>query len=68
MPTLSTPATSFQHSVVVMENGCAETFGRSQKAQVRLLIEETARPDARDGLWEAARKLQLAYPTPPGDV
>jgi acyl-CoA hydrolase len=68
VPALSTPATSFQHSMVVTENGCAEIFGRSQKAQVRLLIEETARPDARDSLWEAARKLQLAYPTPSDDA
>jgi acyl-CoA hydrolase len=53
VPRLHVPATSFQHSVVVTEQGCARIFGRSQRAQTRLLIEETAHPDARDGLWRA---------------
>lgn len=55
VPRLHVPATSFQHSVVVTEQGCARIFGRSQRAQARLLIEETAHPDARDGLWRAVR-------------
>ncbi len=54
LPLLSSPATSFQHTIVVTEQGMAEIFGRSQKAQVRLLIEETAAPTARDALWESA--------------
>jgi acyl-CoA hydrolase len=51
---LDVPATSFQHSVVVTEQGCARIFGRSQRAQTRLLIEEAAHPDAREALWELA--------------
>lgn len=51
---LEAPATSFQHSAVVTEQGSARIFGRSQRAQARLLIEETAHPDARAALWEVA--------------
>ncbi len=47
------PATSFQHSAVVSEQGRALLFGRSQRAQARLLISEVAHPDARAGLWES---------------
>lgn len=59
VPALTTPATSFQHSMVITENGCAEIFGRSQRAQARLLIEEAAKKDARAELWEAARNHRL---------
>jgi len=55
---LDAPVTSFQHSVVVTEQGCAFVFGRSQRAQARLLIQEAAHPDARDGLWEAAARIR----------
>ncbi|MGA2519478.1 MAG: acetyl-CoA hydrolase/transferase C-terminal domain-containing protein [Acidimicrobiales bacterium] len=51
---LETPVTSFQHSAVVTDQGCALVFGRSQRAQARLLIEDAAHPDARDALWDAA--------------
>lgn len=54
---LDAPATSFQHSAVVTEQGCAHIFGRSQRAQARLLIEETAHPDARPALWELAGRI-----------
>ena len=54
---LEAPVTSFQHSAVVTDQGCALVFGRSQRAQARLLIEEAAHPDARHTLWEAARQL-----------
>ncbi len=47
------PSTSFQHSAVVSEQGRALLFGRSQRAQARLLIEEVAHPEARAGLWES---------------
>jgi len=59
VPLLEVPAGSFQHSVVVTEQGCAHVFGRSQRGQARLLIEETADPRARDELWEAAARLGL---------
>jgi acyl-CoA hydrolase len=52
VPQLTTPVTSFQHSAVVTEQGCAHLFGRSQRAQARLLIENAAHPDAREWLSE----------------
>ena len=63
VPLLDTPATSFQHSVIVTDQGCAHIFGRSQHDQARLLIEEAAAPQARDELWVAAEKLGLADST-----
>lgn len=63
LPALSTPSTSIQHSAIVTEQGCAELFGCSQKAQARLLIEEAAHPDARDLLWKAADQLGLVSST-----
>jgi len=62
VPRLTEPATSFQHSAVVTEHGRALIFGRSQRAQARLLIEETAHPDARAGLWEALGAAVRAEP------
>jgi acyl-CoA hydrolase len=59
LPLLDVPATSFQHSVVVTENGIAPLFGRSQHAQARLLIENAAHPKSRDALTEAAKALGL---------
>jgi len=53
VPRLTEPATSFQHSAVVTEQGRALIFGRSQRAQARLLIQETAHPCARAALWDA---------------
>ncbi len=65
VPVIQSPVTTFQHSVVVSEHGCAEIFGRSQPAQARLLIEGTADPRARDALWDAAGGLGLVRPTVP---
>jgi acyl-CoA hydrolase len=59
VPLLTEPATSFQHSVVVTEHGCAELFGQGQLGQVRDLVERAADPRARDGLREAAARLGL---------
>jgi acyl-CoA hydrolase len=56
---LDAPVCSFQHSVVVTENGLAHIFGRSQYAQARLLIEEAAHPRARAALWAGADRLGL---------
>jgi acyl-CoA hydrolase len=53
------PVTSFQHSALITEHGCAHIFGRSQRAQARLIIENIAHPDARDSLWEGAKRLGL---------
>ena len=59
LPVLSSPATSFQHSAIVSEHGCAEMFGRSQHSQARLLIEQVADPRARSQLSETAGALGL---------
>jgi acyl-CoA hydrolase len=59
VPVLSNPVTSFQHSAVISEHGCAELFGRSQHAQAELLIEQVADPRARADLAEAAGRLRL---------
>jgi acyl-CoA hydrolase len=53
VPHLAGPTTSFQHSAVITEQGCARVFGRSQRAQARLMIECAAHPNARDWLREA---------------
>jgi len=57
---LDGPATSFQHSALITEHGCAHIFGRSQRAQARLIIENIAHPDARGPLREAAVSFGLA--------
>ena len=62
VPLLHDPACSFQHSVIVTEQGLAAMFGRSQHAQTRLLIEEAAHPRAREDLWRAAESLGLLRP------
>lgn len=59
VPLLQSPVCSFQHSVVVTEQGLAKLFGRSQRAQARLLIEHAAHPRARDELREAATRYGL---------
>lgn len=64
VPLLHDPVCSFQHSVVVSEQGLARLFGRSQRAQARLLIEETAHPQARASLREAATNLGLMRARP----
>jgi acyl-CoA hydrolase len=56
---LDSPTTSFQHSAIVTENGVAQIFGRSQRAQARLIIDRAAHPDARDGLRRSADELGL---------
>ncbi len=61
VPMLASPVCSFQHSVVVTEVGTAAIFGRSQRAQARLLIDDAAHPRAREGLWAAATSLGLAH-------
>ena len=53
------PATSFQHSYVVTEQGVATIWGRSQHEQTRELIDHAAAPQARDKLWRAAAQLDL---------
>jgi acyl-CoA hydrolase len=59
VPRLSDPVTSFQHSALITEQGCAQLFGRSQRAQAQLIIEQAAHPDAREWLREEAAALGL---------
>jgi acyl-CoA hydrolase len=51
------PATSFQHSYVVTEQGVAEIWGRPQREQALELVERAAVPSARDELRAAAEAL-----------
>lgn len=62
VPVLANPVTSFQHSAVISEHGCAQLFGRSQHAQANLLIEQVADPRARAELADAAERLGLRRP------
>jgi acyl-CoA hydrolase len=59
VPVLTNPVTSFQHSAVVSEHGCAELFGHSEHAQAHLLIDRVADPRAQGQLAEAAARLGL---------
>jgi acyl-CoA hydrolase len=59
VPVLTNPVTSFQHSAIVSEHGCADLFGRSEHAQAHLLIDHVADPRARAQLAEAAARLDL---------
>ena len=56
IPKLVTPATSFQHSAVITENGTAWCFGNDSKTQAKYLIEKAAHPDAREELRESLNK------------
>jgi acyl-CoA hydrolase len=60
VPLLDEPVTSFQQTAIVTENGAAELFGYSEKAQARHLIRDAAHPDVREELWEEAAHLGLA--------
>jgi hypothetical protein len=51
VPLLEAPATSFQHSHVVSEQGTAQVWGCDQHQQARGLVEEVAHPSAREGCW-----------------
>jgi acyl-CoA hydrolase len=59
VPVLTSPVTSFQHSAVVSEHGCAVLWGHSQHAQAQHLVDEVADPRARPALAEAAGRLGL---------
>jgi acyl-CoA hydrolase len=67
LPVLTNPVTSFQHSAIVSDEGCAEIFGRSQQAQARLIVENVADPRAREELREAAGTLGLFRSNGSGD-
>lgn len=54
---LACPATSFQQTAVVTENGIAWLFGASETEQASNLIEHSAHPRARDQLRDAAEQM-----------
>jgi acyl-CoA hydrolase len=60
VPLIDGPVTSFQHSAIVTEQGCAFLFGRNQREQASAITEQAAHPDARDGLRVAMERLGLA--------
>ena len=60
VPLLTEPATSFQHTAIVTENGTAELVGRTQEEQAEALVEHAAAPPARDMLREHAARLNAA--------
>jgi len=59
VPALQAPATSFQHSHIVTEQGTALVWGGDQGQQARQLIENAAHPSVRDELRAAGRALGL---------
>ncbi|HXT90057.1 MAG TPA: acetyl-CoA hydrolase/transferase C-terminal domain-containing protein [Trebonia sp.] len=59
VPKLDGPATSFQHSFVVSEQGTAAIWGHDATAQAQQLIDHVAHPSARPQLRAAARTLGL---------
>jgi len=60
VPALREPATSFQQSFVVTDQGVARLWGVSQREQARELVENAAHPSAREELRAAAVELGLA--------
>ena len=56
---LQTPVTSFQHSAIVTEHGCAAIFGASQREQASAIIDNVAHPAVRGELREAADRFGL---------
>jgi acyl-CoA hydrolase len=59
VPLLEQPATSFQPSAVVTEQGVAPVWGRAEREQAEALIECAAHPRVRDELREEAHYLGL---------
>ena len=56
---LDGPATSFQHSFIVSEQGTAAIWGHDASAQAQEIIDHVAHPSARQELRAAARTLGL---------
>jgi acyl-CoA hydrolase len=59
IPKLTENVSSFQHSFVVTENGCAEIFGCSKRDQALNLIEQAAHPSVRQSLTNAAHEMKI---------
>ena len=54
---LTNPATSFQHSYVVTEQGVAHIWGSPHLEQARQLVDNAAHPQARDALKAAIARM-----------
>ena len=59
VPLLEEPATSFQPSAIVTEQGLARVWGLDQGEQARSIIDSAAHPRVRDELREEGRFLGL---------
>lgn len=59
VPVLQTPATSFQHSAVVTEQGVARVIGKTSSEQAQAIINYAADPRAREYLLEKAHELNI---------
>jgi acyl-CoA hydrolase len=59
VPLLEEPATSFQPSAIVTENGLARVWGLTESEQAREIIDQAAHPKVRDELVEEAHFLGL---------
>ncbi len=59
VPLLDEPATSFQPSAIVTENGLARVWGLTESEQAREIIDQAAHPKVRDELVEEAHFLGL---------
>ncbi|HWG94642.1 MAG TPA: acetyl-CoA hydrolase/transferase C-terminal domain-containing protein [Mycobacteriales bacterium] len=60
VPLLEAPATSFQHSHIVSEQGAAQVWGCGATEQAQQLVDAVAHPSVRDELRERGRALGLA--------
>ena len=60
VPCLNGPVTSFQHSAIITEWGCAPILGLSQRDQAAAIIEGLADPRAKPSLREAAEHMGLS--------
>ena len=71
VPILDNPVTSFQHSAIVSEHGCAELFGRSQHAAGSTDRRSGGRPPGSPGACRGggtsrpASRLRISIPMNP---
>jgi acyl-CoA hydrolase len=59
VPRIDEPVTSFQHSVIVSEQGAAAIWGHDAPGQAGQIIDHVAHPSVRERLREAGRSLGL---------
>ncbi len=59
VPRLDGPVTSFQHSLIVSEQGTAVIWGHDASGQAEQIISQVAHPSVREELRQAGRELGL---------